>query len=191
MKKGLVAFGGAFVGSVAGGALAKKVWRDKYHAQKTELETVERERDVTYIWLMLELRGIRLTDYFEAHGLKTVAVFGMGRIGRRAAEELGEHVTYGVEAENFAAVHERFLVYRLGDDLLPPADCMLLCDLERVPEKLAVAREEFSADIVTLAEVLQWLLKEHKLEPRDGAIANWPPTELLDAEKSKTKEERL
>lgn len=167
------------VGVVAGGALVKKVWLDKYLKQKAELAVTEQERDLTYTWLLLKMRGIRLLDYMEAHGVKTVAVFGMSRIGRRAAEELGDAVVYAVELDHFNAVHECLTVYRLGDDPLPKADCMLLCDLERIPEKLEAARKEFPGIMVTLAEVMQWLLKEHKIEPRDGAVAGWPPSKLL------------
>ena len=181
MKKTFSVLTSAFAGSLAGGALVKKVWLDKYHEQTAALAAAERERDLTYTWLLLEMRGIRLKEYMDAHGLKTVAVFGMSRIGRRAAEELGDAAVYAVELDHFNAVHERLTVYRLGDDPLPEADCMLLCDLERVPEKLAAARREFPGTVVTLAEVLRWLLGQHKIEPRDGAVAAWPPADLVDS----------
>ena len=172
----------ALAGSIAGGALVKKVWLEKYRVQKTELRSAERERDVTYTWLLLYQRGVSINEYFDAHGYAAVGVLGMQRLGRRAAEALGDRAVYAVEADTFAAVHERLRVWRLGDDPLPEADAILVTDLEGLPEKLVKLRREFSGNVVTLAEVLDWLLKKHVIEPRDGGIVGWPPKELLPSE---------
>lgn len=50
----------AMAGSFAGGALVKRVWLNKYHAQKDELAEAQRQRDLLYTWLLLEMRGARL-----------------------------------------------------------------------------------------------------------------------------------
>lgn len=176
MKK-LTAVFAAAAGAVAGGALVRKVWLEKYRGQKTELRSANEERDLLYTWLLLEQKGAGLEEYFTAHGYKTAAILGMNREGRRFFEAVdGERVSvvYGAEIENLAAVHETLAVYRVGDDPLPEADCMVVCDLERVPEKIAAVRAEFRGDIVTLAQALAWLLEEHGIMPWDGAIKGWP-----------------
>lgn len=151
----------ALLGAVAGGTLVKKLWLEKYRQQKAELDLAERERDLLHTWLLLEQRGIEVAEYFEAHGWQHIAIFEMGRTGRRLADALGDMAVYGVELDNFGAVHERMTVYRLGDDPLPPADCMVICDMDRIGEKRAAAQKEFSNDIVTLSEVLAWLSERH------------------------------
>lgn len=168
-------------GAAAGGALVKKVWLDKYRRQKDELNAAGRERDLLYTWLLLEQKGADLSEYFSAHGYKTAAILGMNREGRRlfdALEKNGEiSVVFGAETDNFAAVHETLTVYRVGDDPLPEADCMAVCDLERVPEKIAAVKKEFRGDIVTLTQILAWLLERHEVNPWDGAIKGWPRQE--------------
>ena len=169
----------AVLGAVSGGVLVKKVWLEKYRRQKAELEAAGRERDLFYTWLLLAQNGVELEEYFSAHGYKTAAILGMNREGRRLFDALhgcdDVSAAYGVEIENLSAVHEHMEVYRLGDDPLPPADCMVICDLERTPEKLEAAKGEFPGDIVTLTEVLAELLRRRGIERRDGAVPDWPP----------------
>lgn len=176
-------------GAVAGGALVKRVWLDKYRKQKDELNAACQGRDLFYTWLLLEQKGADLAEYFSAHGYKTAAILGMNREGRRLFDSLkksGEiSVVFGAEIDNFAAVHETLTVCRVGDDPLPEADCMVVCDLDRVQEKIEAVRREFQRDVVTLAQVLSWLLERYEVKPWDGAIKGWPDEELRLAQKNK------
>ena len=173
----------ALLGAAAGGLLEKKVWLEKYRQEKKELAAADRERDLLYTWLLLEQKGANLGEYFAAHGFQTVAILGMNREGRRVFDALQNCGTasaiYGAELDNFSAIHEHMEVYRLGDDPLPPADCMVICDLTGIPEKLAIARRECAGEIVTLAQVLAWLIEQRQLRTWDGAVKGWPPAELL------------
>lgn len=181
-KRVIWGIAGALAGAVAGGALVKKVWLEKYRKQKQELNATGRERDLLYTWLLLEQKGVNLAEYFSAHRYKTVAIFGMSREGRRLFDTLKKSeeisVIFGAEIDNFAAVHETLAVYRVGDDPLPEVDCMVVCDLERVPEKIAAVKNDFRGDVVTLAQILSWLLEHHEIRPWGGAIKGWPPEEL-------------
>ncbi len=168
----------AVLGATAGGALVKKVWLEKYRQQKRELENANQERDLLYTWLLLEQKGADPAEYFAVHGFKTIGIMGMNREGRRLYDALAgkENVTaaYAVELDNFSAVHEHMMVYRLGDDPLPDADCIVICDLENIPKKQEALRKEFKGEIVTLSEVLAWLIEERQIKPWDGAIKDWP-----------------
>ena len=151
-------------GAVAGGVLVKKVWLNKYRKQKNELNIVSQERDLLYTWLLLEQKGAKMEEYFSAHGYKTAAILGMNREGRRLFDTLSKSdkisVVFGAEIDNFAAVHETLTVYRVGDDPLPEADCLVICDYERIQERIEVAKNEFLGEIVTLAQVLSWLSED-------------------------------
>lgn len=168
----------ALAGAVGGGALVKKLWLEKYREQASALVTAVRERDLLYTWVLLKEKGVDLAEYFIAHDLKTIAILGMNRIGRRLYDELWDHnglgIVFGVEAESLGAVHETLTVYRLGDDPLPGADCMVVCDLYWSEKKMQTARREYSGKIVSLVEIMVWLLERHHIEPRDGAIPGWP-----------------
>lgn len=174
----------AALGAIAGGILIKKVWLEKYREQKKELEIADAEKDLLYTWLLLEQKGVNPGEYFAAHGFKTIGIMGMNREGRRLYETLKDWkdvcAEYAVELDHFSAVHEHMMVYRLGDDPLPEADCMVICDIDRVPEKQEALRLAFKGEVVTLTEVLAWLIEEHRIMPWDGAIRGWPderPTE--------------
>lgn len=178
MKKSLIALGSAAAGVVAGGALVKKVWREKCGEQYAEFIAARNERDILYTWLLLRQRGVSPARFFDAHGYGRVAVLGMGPVGRLAIDALGDRAAYGIATGNLAAVHERLTVYRLGEDELPEADCILICETEHIRETAELLRRTYSGKIVTLGEMLQDLLEEAEIEPRDGAIAGWPPEEL-------------
>lgn len=147
-------------GAIAGGILVKRVWLDKYHAQNERLVTAENERDLLYDWLLMQKSGRRLTEYFDKKSIERIAIFGMNRFGRMAIDELGKRAAYGVEMDNFAAVHEHLAVYRLGDDPLPEADAILLCDISKIGGKTEAIQREFSGPVVALPEVLSWMLRE-------------------------------
>lgn len=177
MKRRMAALAAA-LGAAGGGALVKKVWLEKYREQKQELAAANQERDLLYTWLVLEQNGANPGEYFSAHGFQTIGIMGMNREGRRLYEALKgrEEVRaeYAVELDNFSAVHEHMTVCRLGDDPLPAADCVVICDGTNVPEKQERLRKEFKGEIVTLTEVLAWLLEEHRIGSWDGAIRGWP-----------------
>jgi len=142
------------LGVTAGGTVVKKLWLEKYREQKAELQIFKRECDLLYTWLRFTQSKKNLNELLKAQGYNSVSIFGMGREGRLLADVLGDIVSYGVELDNPNAVHERFTVYRLGDDPLPPADCMIVCDLERVQEKIDAVKKEFDGSVLTLQEVL-------------------------------------
>lgn len=177
MRRGTAILASA-LGAAAGGALVKKVWLEKYRVQKEELAVANWERDLLYTWLLLEQKGANLGEYFAAHGFRTIGIMGMNQEGRRFYEALNgqEEATaaYAVELDNFSAVHERLMVYRLGDDPLPEADCVVICDVAGILEKQEALRKEFKGEIVTLTAVLAWLLEKHQIKPWDGAIKDWP-----------------
>ena len=168
----------AFIGMVAGGALVKHVWLEKYRQQKKELTASNQERDLLYTWLLLEQRGVGPWEYFTAHGFKTIGIMGMNRVGRRFFDALQGHeevtAVYALELDHFNAVHEHMIVYRLGEDSLPPADCIVICDLAGIPEKVEMIQKDFNGGIVTLYKVLAWLLEYHQIKPWDGALKGWP-----------------
>lgn len=168
----------AVLSAVAGGALVKKVWLEKYRRQKEELAVANKERDLLYTWLLLEQKRADPGKYFAANGFRTAAIMGMNREGRLFYEALKDcedvTVPYAVELDNFSAVHECITVYRLGDDSLPSADCMVICDLTDISKKLEAVRREFKGEIVTLSEILAWLIDQYQVKPWDGAIKGWP-----------------
>jgi len=165
----------ALLGAIGGGALVKKLWLEKYRRQKEELMEVSRERDLLYTWLKLKQNNVRLSEYFIEHNMQSAAVLGMGREGRYFLDELAKEkeitTAYGVEADYLGSVHETLIVYRLGEDTLPPADCLVVCDLNQTDEKMTMAQNEFSGKIMTLEEIFIWLNDRHGIKLWRGQSA--------------------
>ncbi|NBK79424.1 hypothetical protein D5272_12720 [bacterium D16-76] len=156
-------FFGVAVGAVAGGTLVKKLWLDKYCKQKDELKVVNHERELLYQLLKLKKNNMPFSEYFQAYDLHSVAILGMGFMGRYLLDVLTEEgsvtVAYGVEFDVLGAVHKTLPVYRLGQDDLPAVDSLLVCDLYWNSKSPAVLQEEISARIVTITQLLEWLKK--------------------------------
>lgn len=163
---------GSAIGAIAGGVLVKKLWLEKYRKQKAELANVNYERELLHELLKLEQNEVRLSEYFTENGLQSAAVLGMGREGRYLLDKLAKEKeispAYGVEADYLGSVHETLIVYRLGEDELPSADCLVVCDLIRTEEKIALAEKEFPGRIVTLEEVLSWLMNRYGIRKWRG-----------------------
>lgn len=160
MKRAILYVVAIFGCATVSGSFVKKLWEEKYKKQRNELSTSKNECGLLYKWLQLSQKGMKLSEYFSTNSFSKVAVFGMNREGRLVIEDLGDLAVYGVEKENLGAVHERLMVYRLGDDPLPPADCMVLCSLDGLSEKLRLIQKEFPGKLLTLEQVLTWL--EHE-----------------------------
>lgn len=158
------------VGAIAAGALVKKLWLEKYRKQKEELAAAGHEREMLYRLLKLKQAGVLFSEYFTEYHLRSAAILGMGREGRFLIDELakegGISLAYGVEADHFGAVHEKLTVYRLGEDELPSADCLVVCDLNGTRDRTAAIQKEFAGTIVALEEVIDWLMDEHKIKKR-------------------------
>lgn len=169
----------ALAGAVSGGILVKKLWVDKYQKQKAETKAACREREILYQLLQLKQRSIPFSEFFEARHFETAAVLGMGREGRFLIDELEKEgrtkPAYGVEADYLGSVHKTLTVYRLGEDELPAADCLVVCDLNYTESKLADARQEFGGAVVTLEDLLDWLMEKHKIRAWRGQSTSSRP----------------
>ena len=162
MKKYFSLIAAASLGAIVSGVVVKKVWLEKYRRQRVELELMEQEREVLRIWLQTKYEGSECTAMLFDKGYQKVAILGMTWEGRLLANVLGNTAVYGVEQDNFGAIHPRLIVYRLGEDILPPADCLVVCDLKNLPEKLELAKREFKGEIITLMQMLEGTLEQHQ-----------------------------
>lgn len=160
-------------GMIGSGALVKAVWLKKYQEQKAQLALVRQEREQLHMFLELEQVGVEVSEYFAEQGIKSVAVLGMNREGRHLLGVLKREgkvsPVYGVEVENLGAVHKILTVYRLGDDPLPEADALVVCDLVEQEAKIKAVHIEFSGKIVTLSQVLDELFERHSMKKWKGS----------------------
>lgn len=179
IRKGIVLGTSVLLGAICGGKVVKKMWLEKCREQHKEFIVASYERDILYTCLKLKQQGVRFSEYFIEHSLQSIAVLGMGMEGRYLLDELLNekqvNVTYGVEADYLGSVHETLTVYRLGEDLLPPADCIVVCDVNQKGKKILAAQKEFLGTVITLEKVLEWLMDRHKIQPWRGQSTSARP----------------
>lgn len=78
-------------------------------------------------WLYLKNEGIPIKKYLEENGIKTVAVYGLGDLGKRLIEELqnyGITIKYLIDARA-SVLFSDLDIYTLDDDL-PDADVVIV-----------------------------------------------------------------
>lgn len=174
MKYGkAIGMAAVLAGIIGSGALVKAVWLKKYGEQKAQLAVVRQEREQLHMFLQLRQADVEISEYFLEHGIRSVAVLGMNREGRYLLDVLEREgkvsPAYGVEAENLGAVHETLTVYRMGDDPLPMADCLVMCDCTNQDMKMKAAQGEFQGKIVMLSQVLDELFEKHGMKKWKGS----------------------
>lgn len=149
--------------AVLGGVLVKEIWLKKYQKQKGEMASLKRQRDLLHTWLRLKQAGATFGPYFREKNCNNAAVLGMGMEGRLLLNELEREgvivPVFGVEVGRFGAAHPCLPVYRWGEDLLPPADCLVVCGQEEEDKILPVVRKNFDGLVVTLDRVLEELVE--------------------------------
>lgn len=161
--------------ALCGGAVVKKLWKEKYSARDNEAQKSQKAYELFYHWTLLHERGIGLEDYFIENGIENIAVMDMSPQGRRLIDELKEtdvNVSYAIEKYNPAAIHETLEVLRLHDDELPPVDAVVVCslgDFQRLSFELRVELGE-DCKIIALETVILKTLEMNGLTTREGVL---------------------
>ena len=158
MKKG-AAFALSLVTGVAGAAAAagavfrkfnqKIDWKDK------RIDKFKGYFDVTNQWISLKNQGHSLEEYFTKNGYKNIAIYGMGELGNRLAEELeGSSITavYGIDknAENVYSPIELKGI----DDELPPVDVIVVTPFFIYDEVEELLMDRVDYPVVSIEDVV-------------------------------------
>lgn len=106
-------------------------------------------------WLELKKPDRRLSEYFEQNHYKTVAIYGMGNLGRRLFSELQSEGINVVFTLDKGLKGEQGLKLRSADDKdLPAVDVMVVTAVASFDEIYLDMREKVKAEIVSMEDVL-------------------------------------
>ncbi len=155
MKKGIMYLlsgvaGAAAAGITVGEKEKKKTARQKELADKHLLIMKDMNQ-----WLTLKQKGITLKPYFDKHGYKKVAIYGMSFLGERLLDDLkaiGIEVAYGVD-KNALNIYSEIDVIT-PDKTMEPVDAVIVTSsyyFETIEEEL---EEKVDWDIVSLEDIL-------------------------------------
>ncbi len=103
--------------------------RKKVRGYEKHCENIDAYYDVCRRWLELRQTGRNLSEYFEKHGYRNIAIYGMGNIGNRVFDEFVDsnvNVVYCVD-KNPSLVCTPFLTEVYGiDEPLPEVDVIVV-----------------------------------------------------------------
>ncbi|MCI1965462.1 MAG: hypothetical protein LKJ17_04925 [Oscillospiraceae bacterium] len=165
--------------ALGAGALVKYLWKQKYREENKLVKQNEKKYWLYYHWILLKHHRVGLDQYFQNREIHSVAVMDLSPQGRQLISEIeGTNVTvsYAIEKENLAAVHETLQVLRLHEDALPKVDAVVLCSLNDVKRVSEEVTREVNAEckVIALETVILDSLKDNHLGFQDGVLRSSP-----------------
>lgn len=106
-------------------------------------------------WVRVNQDGKRLGSYFVKNGMKRIAIYGMGTVGRRLAKELkgsGIEVAYGID-RNAAEIYSEIRLMGI-DDALPDADAVVVALIEGFDDACCILSEKVACPIIAIEDIL-------------------------------------
>jgi phosphate/sulfate permease len=107
-------------------------------------------------WMVLRNKGRMLTEYFENHGFKNIAIYGLGRLGLCLYEELKNsniNVKYGIDknAATFSYLNLKVISPEID---LEPVDIIVVTKIIEYDKIVEELRKRISCQIVSLEDVI-------------------------------------
>lgn len=121
---------------------------------QTEKEKYRLLSEMMNKWLMIRQRGDNLGKYFQKKGIKTIAIYGLGEVGRIFAEEMIESdvdVLYGID-RNINA-YDEIRILTLNEDL-PNVDAIVVTPIASYEEIENDLSKKTSCPIVSLEDIV-------------------------------------
>lgn len=157
MKKStVICLGGVAVAAFIGGQLANaKMKESEYGKLSARLAKFEDYFAISNKWIKNKNMGISVLDYFERNGYESVAIYGMGELGKRLYEELknqGKTVTFVMDRKA-SGIDPGLRICGI-DDEIPEVDVIVITptfDYASIEEQL---KKVTSAKIISIKDVV-------------------------------------
>lgn len=131
-----------------------------FHARKEEGNEKDKIYNRLYHnWLLIIERGDRIEDYFHDKGIKEVAVYGYGNIGRHLVKQLIKtdvSVKYVID-KNKKDVSENIDIYH-PTDKLSEVDAVIItpiCEYQSIKNKID---KKISGEIISMEDIIYELM---------------------------------
>lgn len=154
MKKGVICALSLLAGGVCGVAAIGKIATDKLDRIQEMSDKFQTLFLVMNRWVKVKQEGKNLSSYFESHGYKKIAVYGVSFAGETLIRELMHSdikVDYGIDQRE--AVYTYVDVVTMNCEL-PEVDAIVVTAItyyDEIEEKL---REKVDCPIISLEDVL-------------------------------------
>lgn len=112
-------------------------------------------------WLCLKEKGVRFERYFMNRGIKTIAIYGMGLMGRHLFFELlgsNIEVAYGIDQQG-QNLNKDLCVYR-PDEEFPSVDAVIIAVAFSYEDIANMLKKKGVSNIIILRDILSELQKD-------------------------------
>lgn len=106
MKKCLGVILGVIAGAIAGVALTNKVNQNKISDELKKVDKFKGYYNMLLQWIDIKQEGKSLSEYFVRNNYKTIAIYGMGEMGRKLYDELKDseiEIKYVIDKDSITA----------------------------------------------------------------------------------------
>ena len=114
------------------------------------------QADILSQWLSAYRIGVRVEDFFNKYHYSTIAIYGMGILGRQLSEELAKskiQILYFIDRRD---VLEENLIKRISiEEELPEVDCIVVTVVAEYDNIHDIIRRKSSASIVNIGEIFE------------------------------------
>lgn len=155
MKKGIISILSTLIGGIVGACVVGKISCDKV-AEKQEISD---KHFALFLlmnqWIKVKQGGKSVADYFENHGYKKIAIYGMSYAGETLIRELKNtdiHVVYGID-KNAASIYAEIDVISMNEEF-ENVDAVVVTAItffDEIREELA---SKVECPIVSLEDIL-------------------------------------
>lgn len=155
MKKGIISLLSLLAGIAAGAGITGKMAG----------ETIEKEKNMSdkhlalflmmNQWVKIKQEGKTLASYFDAHGYKKIAIYGMSHVGKTLTGELagsGVQVAYGID-KNANGVYSDIEVVS-PEDNLEEVDAVVVTPITFFDEIESMLSTKLYCPIISLEDIL-------------------------------------
>ena len=113
-------------------------------------------------WLQVKNRGGSLAPYFADNAFRSIAIYGMGAIGRRLFEELGAQgveVAYAID-RNAPHIRVGGLEVKAPSDRLPAVDAVVVTPIAFSEiEKMLYEKMGEETNVVSIEDIVDYCLR--------------------------------
>lgn len=113
-------------------------------------------------WLYIKEKNVDFSDYFKKYNYNTIAIYGMGKLGKHLYNELnhGEiQVSFGID-QNSEYCDCEIKVYTLNQQM-PEVDAVVITIIDQYAEIGRLLSGKLNCSMITIEEILQELLLDH------------------------------
>lgn len=123
--------------------------------KQQNLEKNQKFYGIVNVWLEKKQQGKSMITFLKKNAYYSVAIYGLGNIGRLLEKELRSHIeiSYGIDRREISA---EFPIYKPNDDL-PETDVVIVtavCEFEEIEEML---KKKLNCPIYSIEDIIYFM----------------------------------